>query len=58
MLSEGELFDFIDCSKGAFSETIAKQLFKQMLAALVFMHEQGIVNRDIKLENMFVGSDF
>ena len=58
LLSAGELFDYIDNPKGPFSETIAKQLFKQMLSALVFMHERGIVNRDLKLENMFVGQDF
>ena len=29
-----------------------------MLSALIFMHENGIVNRDLKLENMFVGNDF
>ena len=29
-----------------------------MLAGLTFLHSNGIVNRDIKLENMLVGDDF
>ena len=29
-----------------------------MLYGLVYMHERGIVNRDLKLENMFVGDDY
>ena len=29
-----------------------------MLAAMTYMHDQGICNRDFKLENMLVGSDF
>lgn len=58
LLSAGELYDFIDNPKGTIAEPTAKQLFKQMLCALVYMHEKGIVNRDIKLENMFVGDDF
>lgn len=29
-----------------------------MIAGLTYMHHQGIVNRDIKLENMLVADDF
>ena len=29
-----------------------------MVAGLTYMHHQGIVNRDIKLENMLVADDF
>ena len=54
LLCNGELFDFIDCEKGAFSEAHAKRLFLQMLAGLTYMHNKGLVNRDIKLENMLV----
>lgn len=58
LLSKGELFDYIDNPKGVFTERIAKQLFRQMLSALIYCHEIGLVNRDLKLENMFVGEDF
>jgi serine/threonine protein kinase len=29
-----------------------------MLAGLNFLHNAGLVNRDIKLENMLIGDDF
>ena len=58
LLCNGELFDFIDCERGAISEPHAKQLFLQMLAGLTYMHQKGLVNRDIKLENMQVDSNF
>ena len=58
LLGNGELFEFIDCDRGGFSESHAKQLFLQMLAGLTYMHQKGLVNRDIKLENMLVSSDF
>ena len=58
LLSNGELFDFIDCDKGAFSESHAKRIFLQILAGLTYMHNKGLVNRDIKLENMLVDENF
>lgn len=58
LVPNGELFDFISCSKGSMSETIAKQAFKQMLAAVANMHRSHIINRDIKLENMLIGANF
>ena len=30
----------------------------QMLAGLTYMHTKGLVNRDIKLENMLVDQNF
>ena len=58
LVSNGELFDFLACSRGAFSEPVAKQLFKQMLSAITYMHDQGVCNRDFKLENMLVSDEF
>ena len=58
VVPNGELFDYVDNPMGAISEDVAKQLFLQMLAGLTFLHKMGLVNRDIKLENMLVGEDF
>ena len=54
IVPNGELFDFLDSPLGAFSEPVTKQLFKQMLSAMVYMHGQGVCHRDFKLENMLV----
>lgn len=43
---------------GVFSEPIAKQLFKQMLAGMAHIHGLGLCNRDLKLDNMLVDADF
>lgn len=58
VVPNGELFDYVDNPMGAISEPVAKQLFLQMLAALTYLHRGGLVNRDLKLENMLVGDDF
>lgn len=39
-------------------EHIAKNCFKQMLAAMASMHRAHLINRDIKLENMLIGPNF
>ena len=54
----GELFDLIVASDRRLEEPIAKYAFKQMLAALEYLHRCGIANRDIKLPNMLVGDSF
>lgn len=41
-----------------FPEAKAKLLFKELLEAMKYLHEQGIVHRDIKLENIMLTSDF
>ena len=44
----GELFDRI-VEKGSYTEQDASALIKQVLAAVNFMHEEGIVHRDLKV---------
>ena len=59
--SAGDLLDLICYEinpQGPVNERLAKQFLKQMLSGLVSMHESGIANRDLKLDNMFVSSDF
>lgn len=58
MEPNGELFDYVDNPMGGISEDVAKQLFLQMVAGLSHINKCGLVNRDIKLENMLVDQAF
>jgi serine/threonine-protein kinase Chk2 len=55
LVTGGELFDKI-VSVGSFSEAKAKELFRQMLDAVGYLHNQGIAHRDLKPENILLKS--
>merc|ERR1712119_218358 len=48
-----DLFDFIS-EQGPLPESLAKDLFKQILQTIVCCHKRGIVHRDIKDENILI----
>ena len=52
----GEVFDRL-VEKVTFSEIETADLLVQLLCAVSFMHEQGIVHRDLKLENLLYYDD-
>ncbi|OAD79190.1 hypothetical protein PHYBLDRAFT_100646, partial [Phycomyces blakesleeanus NRRL 1555(-)] len=52
----GELFDALT-SSGRFSEYRAQKMFNQITSAVRACHQQGIVHRDLKLENILLDAD-
>jgi serine/threonine protein kinase len=46
----GDLHEFV-IDNGRFSEQEARKAIHQMLLALDYIHRQGVVHRDVKLEN-------
>ncbi|KAL3320288.1 SIK kinase 3 [Cichlidogyrus casuarinus] len=53
----GEVFDHISVSH-AFSEKEAREYFWQMVTAIDFCHNSGVVHRDLKAENLLFDSGF
>ena len=51
-----EMFDYIQM-KGALPENDAKSLFKQLVDGIAFLHLNGIVHRDVKMENLLLQKD-
>ncbi|KAG5645667.1 hypothetical protein DXG03_005504 [Asterophora parasitica] len=49
----GELFDYL-AEKGRLAEEEAKIIFGQLCLAVAYLHENGIVHRDLKLENVLL----
>ncbi|KIJ62272.1 hypothetical protein HYDPIDRAFT_94948, partial [Hydnomerulius pinastri MD-312] len=49
----GELFDYL-AEKGRLSEDETKIIFGQLCLAVAYLHDKGIVHRDLKLENVLL----
>ena len=52
----GDLLSYIK-KRGKLQEPVAKFIFKQIILALKFIHENNIVHRDIKLDNILIDLD-
>ena len=55
-VSGGLLFDLC-ANVGPQGENTGRFFMRQMLSALQHMHGQGVVHRDLKLENIIIDSD-
>lgn len=56
MADNGDLLDYIR-SNGALKEEKARNFFKQLLDAVDYIHNHGIVHRDLKCENLLLNRD-
>ena len=52
---QGDLFSHVK-SKGGLDENSARWFFQQLMVSVDFCHRMGVVNRDIKLENILLSS--
>jgi len=50
----GSCAEFLEKEGGSLNEALAARLIRQLLAAVSYCHEHGIVHRDIKPENMML----
>ncbi|XP_029948235.1 NUAK family SNF1-like kinase 2 [Salarias fasciatus] len=51
--SKGDLYDYI-CDRRNVSEPEARHFFRQIVSAVHYCHQNGIVHRDLKLENILL----
>lgn len=57
LLRGGDLFDYLERRNFKISEQRAKELFKQIADAVKYIHQFGIVHRDLKIENIIMSDD-
>lgn len=56
LCSGGELYDYL-VERGRILEGEARKLFGELTVAVGFMHRQGVVHRDLKLENVLLDGE-
>lgn len=56
LCSGGELYDYL-VERGRILEGEARKLFGELAVAVGFMHKQGVVHRDLKLENVLLDGE-
>lgn len=57
LASHGELLDFLSRHHGFTSESSTAGIAAQVLSALVFLHQKGMVHHDVKPQNILVMDD-
>ncbi|KAL7034417.1 hypothetical protein ACKWTF_007957 [Chironomus riparius] len=52
------LCDYVrNYKRGKLEESLARVLFRQITSAVAYIHEKGIIHRDIKLENILIDTN-
>ncbi|CAL8325603.1 unnamed protein product [Merluccius merluccius] len=54
--SRGELYDYVQ-EQRTLSEAQARDVFRQITSAVHYCHKNGVVHRDLKLENILLDQD-
>jgi len=57
-VTNGELFDFVYLTQKGFGEDLGRYIFISVLNGLEACHNNGVVHRDLKTENLMLSSDF
>ncbi|KAL8595259.1 hypothetical protein ACOMHN_043411 [Nucella lapillus] len=52
----GELYDYLN-NQRCLSEVETRRIFRQIVAAVHYVHQNGIVHRDLKLENIILDTN-
>lgn len=55
-VANGELFEYL-VNYGALPESVAVRIFYELVNGVFFLHNWGIVHRDLKLENILIDAD-
>ncbi|XP_064154243.1 NUAK family SNF1-like kinase 1 isoform X2 [Anguilla rostrata] len=55
--SQGELYDYVN-ERRRLPEAEARDIFRQITSAVHYCHKNGVVHRDLKLENILLDQDF
>lgn len=54
-LEGGELLDYV-LEKGKLDEAEARLFFRQIVDAITYIHQEKLIHRDLKLENLLLAS--
>lgn len=56
LAERGEMFDYMNVKP--FDERTARFYFRQLIDAVEYLHNNGVVNRDLKLENLLLDINY